>query len=96
MLRVGFPDRLMNKENNRAGLYNRFVKMITIKTLKNNSRPCNVPTAEDDGWSREIKNQLLLKIEITSLAAPIPINNIRIPILFTNLGSLRIITAFFC
>ena len=31
VLRVGFPDRLMNKENNRAGLYNRFVKMITIK-----------------------------------------------------------------
>ena len=85
----------MNKENNRAGLYNRFVKMITIKTPKI-PQTCSVPTAEDNGWSREIKNQLLLKIEITSLAAPIPINNIRIPILFTNLGSLRIITAFFC
>ena len=54
VLRVGFPDRLMNKENNRAGLYNRFVKMITIKTPKI-PRTCSVPTAEDDGWSRKIR-----------------------------------------
>ena len=48
VLRVGFPDRLMDKENNRAGLYNRFVKMITIKTPKI-PRTCSVPTAEDNG-----------------------------------------------
>ena len=44
MLQVGFPDRLIDKvrqtppENNRAGLYNRFVKMITIKIRENDNR----------------------------------------------------------